>query len=389
MSTRNNWGAIRKLPSKRFQASYIGPDGERHTAIDTFTTKSEATYWLATVRVSIKDGEWVSPKTIATINAVPEPVNSIPNFEAYALRHISLQTNRKGELLRESTKSVYRRILRTNLKLFLASNLDAIQKGDIQEWYASLVSTGKRTAASKAYKLLSAVLKRAVDDELIAKNPCNIRGAHSASTGKAVNIPTAREVVAISNSIKPEFKSMVLIAAYGGFRFSELTELRRKDVRPVEANGQVSYVIRVERAVTAVDGNFVVAQPKSEKSTRDVSMPLALTPLINEHLFNDVPDDSEALLFPAVSGGNLPHYVFIKAWNKALKKAEITREGITPHSLRHFAGTHYHLAGATLPELMTWLGDSSIAAVQRYLHVTNRAAAIASQMEISPDYEIV
>jgi integrase len=382
MSTRNSWGAIRKLPSKRFQASYIGPDGERHTAPDTFATKSEASFWLAQMRVCINDGSWVSPRLTVT-------VNSVPNFEAYALRHIALQTNRKGELLRENTKSVYRRILRTNLKPFLTADLDSISKSQIQEWYASLVATGKRTAASKAYKLLSAVLKRAVEDDLIAKNPCNIRGAHSASTGKTVNIPTSDEVIAISNAIKPAFKNMVMIAAYGGFRFSELTELRRKDVKTVETNGQVSYVIRVERAVTFADGVFTVAKPKSDMSTRDVSMPVWLTPLINDHLFNEVPDDAEALLFPGASDGHLPHYVFIKAWGRALKKAGITRAGITPHSLRHFAGTHYHLAGATLPELMKWLGDSSIAAVQRYLHVTNRAATIASQMEISPDYEVV
>lgn len=382
MSTRNSWGAIRKLPSKRFQASYIGPDGERHTAPDTFTTKSEASSWLAHMRVAITGGTWVSPTAVVA-------VKSVHNFEAYALRHIALQTNRKGELLRESTKSVYRRILRTNLKPFLKSNLEAIAKNEIQEWYADLVASGKRTAASKAYKLMSAVLKRAVDDDLIAKNPCNIRGAHSATTGKTVNIPTTDEVVAISNTIKPYFKNLVMVAAYGGFRFSEITELRRKDVKAVELNGQVSYVIHVERAVTSVDGKFVIAKPKSEKSTRDVSMPLALTSLINEHLFSQVPDDSEALLFPAPSGGHLPHYVFIKAWGRALKKAGISREGLTPHSLRHFAGTHYHLAGATLPELMMWLGDSSISAVQRYLHVTNRASTIASQMEISPDYEAV
>lgn len=382
MSTRNSWGAIRKLPSKRFQASYIGPDGERHTAPDTFTTKTEASSWLAYMRVAITGGTWVSPNAVVA-------VSTVHNFEAYALRHIALQTNRKGELLRESTKSVYRRILRTNLKPFLKSDLEAIAKNEIQEWYAGLVATGKRTAASKAYKLMSAVLKRAVDDDLIAKNPCNIRGAHSATTGKTVNIPTTDEVIAISNAIKPYFKNLVMVAAYGGFRFSEITELRRKDVKAVELNGQVSYVIHVERAVTSVDGNFVIAKPKSEKSTRDVSMPPALTSLINEHLFSQVPDDSEALLFPASTGGHLPHYVFIKAWGRALKKAGISRDGLTPHSLRHFAGTHYHLAGATLPELMTWLGDSSIAAVQRYLHVTNRASAIASQMEISPDYEAV
>jgi hypothetical protein len=36
-SNRRGWGHIRRLPSKRFQASYVGPDVLRHTAPRTFT----------------------------------------------------------------------------------------------------------------------------------------------------------------------------------------------------------------------------------------------------------------------------------------------------------------------------------------------------------------
>ena len=383
MTTRKSWGAIRRLPSKRFQASYVGPDTQRYLAPDTFKTKSEASTWLAQMRTAIADGKWEP--------AVQREVKSeiVPNFKEFALRHISLQTNRKGELLRESTKSVYRRTLITHLKSFHSEPINLVSKAKIQEWYADLVATGKRTTASKAYKLLSAVMKRAADDGYVSSNPCSIRGAHSATTGKTVSIPTSAEVVSIANAIKPEFRNLVMLAAYGGFRFGEITELRRRDVQAVDSQGEVSYIIRVERAVTSVDNKFVVAKPKSEMSVRSVSIAPALTSLINEHLFKNVVDDPDALMFPAKDGGHLPHYVFIKAWNQALKKSEITKDGLTPHSLRHFAGTHYHLAGATLPELMTWLGDSSIAAVQRYLHVTDRASHIASRMEISPDYESV
>lgn len=34
---RNGFGAVRKLPSGRYQASYIGRDGRRHAGITTFT----------------------------------------------------------------------------------------------------------------------------------------------------------------------------------------------------------------------------------------------------------------------------------------------------------------------------------------------------------------
>lgn len=377
MTTRKNWGAIRKLPSGRFQASYVGPDGRRHNAPDTFRLKTQASAWLATKRADILDGSWASSKDAESAAATI--------FREYAIQHIEIQTNSNGELLRASTKALYRRILETSLKPFLLLELAAIDRAQVSAWYAKLIATGKKTTASKAYKLLSAVLKRAVEEGRIVKNPCGIRGAHSAVSGKVVDIPTADEVAEISKSISPEFRTLVLVAAYGGLRFGEITEIRRKDVFALEKNGLVSYEIRVRRAVTKVNGAFVIDKPKSEMSSRDVPLSPALTAALNNHLFDEVADDPEALIFPSKSGGHLPHHTFIKAWNKALKVSGITREGLTPHSLRHFAGTHYHLAGATLPELMTWLGDSSIAAVQRYLHVTDRASEIASQMKISQD----
>jgi hypothetical protein len=42
------FGWVRKLPSKRYQASYLGPDGQRHlNPGGTFTAKIDAEGWLA------------------------------------------------------------------------------------------------------------------------------------------------------------------------------------------------------------------------------------------------------------------------------------------------------------------------------------------------------
>jgi integrase len=376
MSSRNGWGAVRKLPSKRYQASYVAPDGNRYTGRDTFTTKTEANGWLASVRTEIQDGCWVCP----TLNEV-ESVSM--KFEDYAGRHIQIQTNRKGELLRESTKSVYHRQLRTHLGGFLALEVKEISKPMVEEWYAKEIATGKLSSASKAYKLLAAVMKRAVSDGILPASPCSIRGAHQATTGKVVDSPTIDEVAAIASTINPRYKVLVLLAAYGGFRFGEITELRRKDVRAVENDGVVSYVISVTRAVTLVGSEFVVDKPKSAKSIREVNIAASMTQVINDHLFGSVEAGQDALLFPSARGKHLRHDVFMNSWRPALLKVGITREGITPHSLRHFAGTHYHLAGATIPELMEWLGDSSISVIQRYLHTTDRASTIANKMAVS------
>ena len=55
------FGHIRKLPSKRYQASYIGPDGSRHLASDTFTTRQDAEGWLAAESRLTTSDDWRSP----------------------------------------------------------------------------------------------------------------------------------------------------------------------------------------------------------------------------------------------------------------------------------------------------------------------------------------
>jgi len=56
-----SWGRIRRLPSKRYQASYVGPDLLRHGAPSTFTTKMDAEAWLQAERRSMELGSWVAP----------------------------------------------------------------------------------------------------------------------------------------------------------------------------------------------------------------------------------------------------------------------------------------------------------------------------------------
>jgi hypothetical protein len=46
--SRARFGNIRRLPSGRYQARYVGPDGITHKAHTTFDTIGDAEAWLAT-----------------------------------------------------------------------------------------------------------------------------------------------------------------------------------------------------------------------------------------------------------------------------------------------------------------------------------------------------
>ncbi|MFJ4337760.1 hypothetical protein [Streptomyces sp. NPDC088915] len=58
---RRRFGAVRKLPSGRFQARYQGPDGLTRSAPETFASQTDADRWLVRKEAEILDGKWKNP----------------------------------------------------------------------------------------------------------------------------------------------------------------------------------------------------------------------------------------------------------------------------------------------------------------------------------------
>jgi integrase len=227
------------------------------------------------------------------------------------------------------------------------------------------------------------IMKWAIKEKIILENPCDIQGAQSATTGKSVGYPLPEEVRAISTNMPSELQFAVILGSYAGLRFGELTELRRKDVLFYFENGEEHIKLNVHRAVTYFDKSFHVGPPKSKKGYRTIEVNNSLIPELREHLIRLVGTDRESLLFPAKDGEWLRHDCFIRPWRKAVKAAGLEGRGLVPHSMRHFGATQLVTAGATLPELSVWLGDTSMEALARYLHATDRNRDLANSMKFA------
>jgi hypothetical protein len=77
---RGSFGYIRKLPSKKYQASYVKPNGTRVNAPYTFLTRGDASAWLSSEQVNLSKGVSAStskPKALA---------EDSPIFETYVER---------------------------------------------------------------------------------------------------------------------------------------------------------------------------------------------------------------------------------------------------------------------------------------------------------------
>src|SRR5687768_8548559 len=187
-SGRRSFGYIRKLPSRRYQASYIGPDLARHTAPDTFEAKLDAEAWLAEERRIMASGSWIGPKrrTAAALAALP------PTLSEYSASWLDSRT------LKPRTLAHYRQLLDRHLLPELGEyRLTAITPMIVRNWHAAL-DPKTPTYRAHAYSLLRTIMGTAVTEQLITINPCVIRGGSSSKTVHKSRPATLEELAIIT-----------------------------------------------------------------------------------------------------------------------------------------------------------------------------------------------
>jgi integrase len=361
MAGRRRFGKVRKLPSGRYQASYLDPDGVRRPAPETYRTKREAEQWLSVVEAELLRGQWTNPEDRREL------------LRDFGNRWIS---ERPG--LRPRTLDLYRWTFKKHIEPFLGkAPLGEIDAARVRAWRARLLASGvSRTMTAKAYRLLRAILMTAVDDGVLTRNPCRITGAGSEPTPERPAL-TVTQVFDLAEKVPRRYTILVLVAAFGSLRWSEATALRRRDV------SIKSGVVRVERAqVERSSGELSVGPPKSRAGTRAVALPRPVVLLLATHLEDNVNQDPEALIFTGDKGAALRRSNFNRQANWKDSVAAIGMPGLHFHDLRHTGNTMASDSGASLRDLMARMGHDSMQAALIYQHRSKGAdRRIAAAME--------
>lgn len=356
------WGRIRLLPSKRYQAAYVGPDGLLHKSHTTYQAKLDAEGWLSTERRKIEFGNW-SPPGQHQIPAL--------TFGHYAERWYSETKGRHKPRTRDLNRGYLDRVI---LPQFADAALDAVTVQMVRAWFAGLDAYPTRNA--NAYSLLRTILNQALDDELIPVNPCRIKRAAVKTRVVEPIALSAGEVRALSAAMKIErWQALVLLAGFSGLRWGELAALRQSDLVLTDDDCSVT----VARAVIRRTGEFVIGRPKSHAAMRTVPLPSALKASLETHLDQFALPGRSGLVFPSVTG-TVPHENTVRPH---LKKAAgtIGHPTLRFHDLRHTAATMFAQAGATLADHMTLMGHTSAAMSARYTHSTaSRNRALVENM---------
>lgn len=379
------WGNIKKQRTKTpsYQASFIGPDQRRHYAPTVFTARMNAERWLARERDykerCIATGEtWKPPSERAT-----EKRAKVLTLSEYGKTVIDQRVLKPRTRLEYEAK--WSQLIEPALGRLAVRDVTATA---VRAWYSGL-DKDKPTRNSHAYGVLSMICNTAVRDGLLDRNPCQIVGATNAKPKRKVHIASTVQLHAIADKLgategNEQFKTLVLLAAWCGLRFGEVSELRRKDL------SKDCSVLTVTRAVThRSDPNDTekgsaasklarcrVDSTKGNEDARVVTVPPHIREDVKSHLANHVGSDPESLLFTPVRGGcHIHDRVFNDTFKRAAKT--VAREDLSAHDLRRFAGSK-NAQVATLTENMARLGHRTVEAALRYQHSQDGRDAIVA-----------
>lgn len=335
--TGRRFGSVRHLPSGRWQARYLGPDGLPRTAPRSFDTKRAADQWLVTTEAEMMRGDWLDPEAGKILLA------------EYTDRWV------KERELKARTREEYERHLRLHVRPHLGNRaLADITSAHIRTWRTDLLNAGVgKSTVAKTYRILHAIMATAVDDDL-GGNPCRIKGAGQDKTHER---PTATldQVFAIAEAIQPRYRLLVLLATFAQLRFGELIALRRRSIDLDAMELQVRHA-----TAEMQDGTQVDDDPKSDAGKRPISLPRALRADIELHFSHFAEPGPNGRLFIGPQGGVPRRRNFNRVWKQALAVAVVkTEPELHLHDLRHAGSTWSAQSGATLKELMARIGHSS------------------------------
>ncbi len=368
---------------------YVGPDLARHSL--SADTEREVLSLYYADQAAIADGTWVPPKkrrsrTPAERLTLRQWIDRAMTLSQSALRPPRPTTLQKRTEILENrvTNPVGAGANNPDITFLADMPLAAITKADCQRWFDALLTTypDSRDRSQKACKELRAVLKAAVDRDIIAKNPCSVAGASGRVAPKHPD-PLLRdeEIDIIIDAMPERYRLITAFMLAHGLRIGEALGLERGDVRlspatpvPFAPGWEIHVRQALVRVTTGGVGAMTMHPTKTSSGVRTVPVLGKYAHLIDEHLALGVDSALEVpywfsesdsgtrtfqLLTTSPRGGAVTDNGYRAYLNRVVEDKKL-QEGIHPHSGRKWLITRLAEQGAHVREIASIVGDSDL-----------------------------
>lgn len=340
--------SVDRLESGRWQARWRDPEARQRKR--SFPRKSDAERFLTGVSADMLRGGYLDPDA------------GRETFGAYAARWLGAQT----------FDPATREAVAIRLRLHILPTLGAMRLGQVrpstvQTWLRgldSLAPTYRRVIFANA----SSIFTAAVDDELIAKNPCRAASVRrpKVEPRKVVPWPVER-VNAVRAALPDRYGIVATLAAGLGLRQGEVLGLSPSDVDFLRGR------VEVRRQVKVYANNRQVFAPPKGRKLRTVPLPESVRDELAAYLTRwpakpitlpsetlDGPPITVGLVVTTREGGAVNRNTFnAHTWHPALRKV-----GVPPgrengcHALRHFYASALLDAGESIKAVSEYLGHA-------------------------------
>jgi integrase len=319
---------------QRWKARYQDPDGAERSRM--FERKQDAERFLAGINADIVRGYYVDPSAGRF------------TFAEFSTEWLAAQTF--SESTREATEL---RIRLHTVPVLGRHELRHLKPSTIQAWLRGLQTKLAPTYVRTILTNVSAILNAAVDDGLIARNPCKAKSVRPPMLDKRKIEPwPIEQVQAVIDELPERYRGLAVVAAGCGLRQGEVFGLRVRDIDYLRRR------IRVEQQVKLLHSRITIDRPKFGR-TRIVPLPDWVAVELTEHLRRH-PAAGEDLVFTSrehkpLNRNHINRYV----WKPALVRA-----GVEPsrdngmHALRHFYASALIDAGESASAVAEYLGHA-------------------------------
>ncbi|MFJ9189342.1 tyrosine-type recombinase/integrase [Streptomyces globisporus] len=345
----------------RYRARYIGPDGAENSKSFPDKQKRLAEAWLTQLAADMARGQYVDPS------------EGRVTFQQFATTWLASQTTDV------STIAAMELRFRLHANPYIGSrSMSAFQPGHIRTWARGLQEAGLASSYQRViFANVSAVFAAAVDDGVIARNPCRVGSVRAPKLDARKLKPWTRErVLAVREGLPQQYKAIVDVGAGCGLRQGEVFGLA---VDEVDFLGGTVHVVR---QVKMVGSHLVFAPPKGGK-LREVPLPEVVAHALARHITQrppievtlpwktpDGPPATATLLFYSRERKALNrNYSNMYLWKPALVSAGVIPDRLPGerfkqsrehgmHALRHYYASVLLDAGENIRALSEYLGHS-------------------------------
>jgi len=328
----------------RWQVRYRNPEGLSRNK--SFERQVDAERYMASISVDLHRGNYFDPKSGAI------------KFEELARKWLASRTTDSSTLVQNELH-----IRKHMFPFWFGVSAGSIKHSDIQSWISELQRNG---LSPKYIRLIFVnfrlILDLAVNDELIQKNPANLRKLHLPTPTKLrLEVWNQEQVSAVIAGHPSHLRLMPLLGATCGLRQGEILGLRIQDIdfEKLELN--------VRQQVKLIDTRPTPALPKFKK-TRVVPLPEFVAIELADYLRRYEVLNGERTSIPSV-GGILftlrerkpinKNYYNTTYWHPAIVSAGLPRSRTNGmHALRHFCASTWLDHGVSIRAVAEYLGHS-------------------------------